>query len=139
MLDENFVYFRCGFCVSHEVDSHYCPNCMENMPSAEARLKKNRCANCFDCPHCGHTLSTRATSIAVPSPEDPAKVVAKKVYYLACAFCRWTSRDIGLPDQVRRYIQIFSFKYTCTCKLNICARAWLAEAGQIRRTCPRRE
>ena len=139
MLDENVVYFRCGFCVSHEVDSHYCPNCMENMPSAEARLKKNRCANCFDCPHCGHTLSTRATSIAVPSPEDPAKVVAKKVYYLACAFCRWPSRDIGLPDQVRRYIQIFSFKYTCTCKLNICGRAWLAGAGQIRRTCPRRE
>jgi len=26
-------------------------------------------------------------------------MVAKKVYYLACAFCRWTSRDIGLPDQ----------------------------------------
>ena len=25
--------------------------------------------------------------------------MAKKVYYLACAFCRWTSRDIGLPDQ----------------------------------------
>merc|ERR1719431_1440562 len=90
---------RCGFCVSHEVDSHYCPNCMENMPSAEARLKKNRCANCFDCPHCYHTLSTRATSMAAPSPEDPSKMVAKKVYYLACAFCRWTSRDIGLADQ----------------------------------------
>jgi len=90
---------RCGFCVSHEVDSHYCPNCMENMPSAEARLKKNRCANCFDCPHCSHTLSTRATSMAAPSPDDPTKMVAKKVYYLACAFCRWTSRDIGLPDQ----------------------------------------
>lgn len=90
---------RCGFCVSHEVDSHYCPNCMENMPSAEARLKKNRCANCFDCPHCSHTLSTRATSMAAPSPEDPSKMVAKKVYYLACAFCRWTSRDIGLADQ----------------------------------------
>jgi len=90
---------RCGFCVSHEVDSHYCPNCMENMPSAEARLKKNRCANCFDCPHCGHTLSTRASSVSVPSPDDPTKMTAKKVYYLACAFCRWTSRDIGLPDQ----------------------------------------
>jgi len=90
---------RCGFCVSHEVDSHYCPNCMENMPSAEARLKKNRCANCFDCPHCGHTLSTRATSMAAPSPDDPTKMVGKKVYYLACAFCRWTSRDIGLEDQ----------------------------------------
>ena len=90
---------RCGFCVSHEVDSHYCPNCLENMPSAEARLKKNRCANCFDCPSCGHTLSTRATSVPVPSAEDPTKVVPKKVYYLACSYCRWTSRDIGLPDQ----------------------------------------
>merc|ERR1719145_106487 len=70
-----------------------------NFCSTEARLKKNRCANCFDCPHCGHTLSTRATSMAAPSPEDPTKMVAKKVYYLACAFCRWTSRDIGLPDQ----------------------------------------
>jgi len=85
--------------VSHEVDSHYCPNCMENMPSAEARLKKNRCANCFDCPHCSHTLSTRASSVAVPSQDDPGKMTAKKVYYLACAFCRWTSRDIGLQDQ----------------------------------------
>ena len=35
---------RCPHCVSHEVDSHYCPNCLENMPSAEARLKRNRCA-----------------------------------------------------------------------------------------------
>ncbi len=90
---------RCPFCVSHEVDSHYCPNCLENMPSAEARLKRNRCANCFDCPVCGHTLSTRATSVQAPSAEDSSKTVPKKVYYLACAFCRWTSRDIGLPDQ----------------------------------------
>ena len=103
---------RCGFCVSHEVDSHYCPNCMENMPSAEARLKKNRCANCFDCPHCSHTLSVRATSVAVPSTEDPTKMVPKKMYYLACAFCRWTSRDIGLPDQVREItIQPYSILF----------------------------
>lgn len=25
-----------------KVDSHYCPSCLENMPSAEAKLKKNR-------------------------------------------------------------------------------------------------
>jgi len=37
--------------------------------------------------------------MSAPSAEDPTKMVAKKVYYLACAFCRWTSRDIGLPDQ----------------------------------------
>ena len=76
---------RCGQCVSHEVDSHYCPNCLENMPSAEARLKKNRCANCFDCPSCGHTLSTRATSMTVaPQVEgvdgQPAKVRNKSIW-----------------------------------------------------------
>ncbi|NXP13920.1 DCTN4 protein, partial [Thinocorus orbignyianus] len=86
-------------CVSHEVDSHYCPSCLENMPSAEAKLKKNRCANCFDCPCCMHTLSTRATSIPAPLPDDPAKTTMKKAYYLACGFCRWTSRDVGMADK----------------------------------------
>ncbi|MBN3307953.1 DCTN4 protein, partial [Amia calva] len=86
-------------CVSHEVDSHYCPSCLENMPSAEAKLKKNRCANCFDCPCCMHTLSTRATNIPAPLPDDPAKTAMKKAYYLACGFCRWTSRDVGMADK----------------------------------------
>ncbi|XP_066959079.1 dynactin subunit 4 isoform X2 [Macrobrachium rosenbergii] len=82
-----------------QVDTLFCPNCLENMPSTEARLKKNRCANCFDCPSCGHTLSTRATSIQAPNPDDSSKTVARKVYYLACTGCRWTSRDVGLNDQ----------------------------------------
>uniref|UniRef100_A0AAZ3QI94 Dynactin subunit 4 n=1 Tax=Oncorhynchus tshawytscha TaxID=74940 RepID=A0AAZ3QI94_ONCTS len=86
-------------CVSHEVDSHYCPSCLENMPSAEAKLKKNRCANCFDCPCCMHTLSTRATNIPAPLPDDPSKTTMKKAYYLACGFCRWTSRDVGMADK----------------------------------------
>uniref|UniRef100_A0A2K6KW47 Dynactin subunit 4 n=1 Tax=Rhinopithecus bieti TaxID=61621 RepID=A0A2K6KW47_RHIBE len=81
------------------VDSHYCPSCLENMPSAEAKLKKNRCANCFDCPGCMHTLSTRATSISTQLPDDPAKTTMKKAYYLACGFCRWTSRDVGMADK----------------------------------------
>ncbi|VVC93572.1 unnamed protein product [Leptidea sinapis] len=95
---------RCSFCISHEVDSHYCANCLENMPSSEARLKKNRCGSCFDCPSCFHTLSTRAT-VAQPR-QDPAAGDAKvenkqskKMYYLLCFNCRWTSRDVGIPDQ----------------------------------------
>ncbi|KAF5896206.1 dynactin subunit 4 isoform X2, partial [Clarias magur] len=81
------------------VDSHYCPSCLESMPSAEAKLKKNRCANCFDCPCCMHTLSTRATNIPAPLPDDPTKTTMKKAYYLACGFCRWTSRDVGMADK----------------------------------------
>ena len=58
-----------------------------------------RCANCFDCPSCNHSLSTRATTVGVPDPEQGGKTTSKKVYYLACSFCRWTSRDVGIKDQ----------------------------------------
>ena len=92
----------------YQVDSYFCPNCLETIPAPEARLKKNRCTNCFDCPSCCHTLSTRASSIAVPSQDDPSKTVPKKVYYLACAFCRWTSRDVGIPDQAVGMLRAFS-------------------------------
>lgn len=90
---------RCGYCVCHEVDSHYCSNCLEILPSAEARLKKHRCQTCFDCPNCLNTLAVKATSVSVRDPDDPNKVNALKKYYHSCFFCRWTTRDVGLPDQ----------------------------------------
>ncbi|XP_043264754.1 dynactin subunit 4 [Colletes gigas] len=96
---------RCGYCLCQEVDSHYCPNCMENYPLSEARLKKNKCSNCFECPCCFHTLSTRAGHVPVrvtsAEREDvkDVKTTPKKVYYLFCSLCRWTSRDAGIPDQ----------------------------------------
>ncbi|XP_014207927.1 dynactin subunit 4 isoform X2 [Copidosoma floridanum] len=30
---------------------------------------------------------------------DDSKLVTKKVYYLSCSLCRWSSRDTGMPDQ----------------------------------------
>ncbi|XP_033230347.1 dynactin subunit 4 [Belonocnema kinseyi] len=92
---------RCGYCVCHEVDSHYCPSCLENLPSTEVRLKKNKCLNCFDCPCCFQTLSVRAGHAPIkqaPTAEDQ-KAPPKKVYYLFCSLCRWSSRDAGIPDQ----------------------------------------
>uniref|UniRef100_A0A1B0CK06 Dynactin subunit 4 n=1 Tax=Lutzomyia longipalpis TaxID=7200 RepID=A0A1B0CK06_LUTLO len=99
---------RCDFCLCHEVDSHFCYNCVENIPSTEAKLKKYKCSSCFDCPSCQHTLSARATNVTVPrkgdeeAPKEDAKqpaVITRKMYYLACLACRWTSRDVGIPDQ----------------------------------------
>ncbi|XP_041769870.1 dynactin subunit 4 [Anopheles merus] len=117
---------RCGFCVCQEVDSNFCSNCLENIPSSETKMRKNRCNTCFNCPSCQHTLSVRASIATVPlaagadskegSPatEDAAKAakggststpgpavkqVTKKMYYLACLTCRWNSHDIGIPDQ----------------------------------------
>lgn len=82
---------------------------MENLPSSEVRLKKNKCSNCFDCPCCFQTLSTRAglapglkpTAAAGAEGEEnkDVKATPKKVYYLFCSLCRWSSRDAGIPDQ----------------------------------------
>ncbi|XP_046854584.1 dynactin subunit 4-like isoform X2 [Xenia sp. Carnegie-2017] len=93
------VEMRCQLCVYTETDSYYCPNCLENMPSAEAKVKKNRCANCYECPSCGNALSTRATAVAIPSENPEEKATAKKVFYLACGFCRWSTRDVQIPDK----------------------------------------
>ncbi|XP_058829846.1 dynactin subunit 4 [Topomyia yanbarensis] len=111
---------RCGYCVCHEVDSHFCSNCLENIPSSEAKIRKNRCNTCFNCPSCQHTLSVRASSASVAPPaatavgdspaagtepkkesesSAPGKQVTRKMYYLACLNCRWSSRDVGIPDQ----------------------------------------
>jgi len=48
---------------------------------------------------CDQLLLTRATSIQVPSTEDATKTVPKKMFYLVCGYCRWTTREAGLPDQ----------------------------------------
>lgn len=90
---------RCGDCLLHEVDTHFCPCCLENLPPTEAKIRKNRCGSCFDCPSCGHLLSTRATNTMAVNPEDPTKTTPKKMYYLACGFCRWTTRDVGISDK----------------------------------------
>lgn len=99
-----------------QVDSYFCSNCLENIPSAEAKFKKNRCNKCFDCPSCQHSLTSRANTVQVVATtsksEDAAnpsatpkggskeaKPMARKMYYLMCLACRWTSRDVGIPDQ----------------------------------------
>lgn len=101
----SYLYFcryctqlRCSFCVCHEVDSNFCGKCSENIPSSEARIKKNRCGNCYICPSCEQELSPRIASTKAPV-EGEEKVVTKKMYYLYCQFCRWSSRDVGIPDQ----------------------------------------
>ncbi|KAF4525582.1 hypothetical protein B566_EDAN010441 [Ephemera danica] len=121
---------RCGYCVSHEVDLHYCGNCLENLPSTEARLKKNRCGYCFNCPSCQNILNVRAVSSTIPNPDDPAKTVSKKFYYLACGFCRWTSREVGLPDQS-------TCKHLCCCGVRGSnGETCVASGGWPERECP---
>lgn len=50
------------------------------------------------CPSCEQELSPRIASTKAPA-EGEEKVSTKKMYYLFCQFCRWSSRDVGIPDQ----------------------------------------
>ncbi|KAF8630933.1 hypothetical protein AX17_005290 [Amanita inopinata Kibby_2008] len=91
---------RCNRCVSVEVSTYYCPNCLFEVPSASVRAEKNRCArNCFMCPNCRNTLTVVATD--PPDAGDgrlaiPTSTVGEPPFYLYCNHCRWDSAEVGI-------------------------------------------
>ncbi|PWN48269.1 hypothetical protein IE53DRAFT_412453 [Violaceomyces palustris] len=89
---------RCNRCVTIDISSYFCPNCLFEVPAASVKAEKNRCArNCFLCPSCTHTLSVVATD--PPQDPDPASTSAslgEPPYYLSCSFCKWDSKAVGL-------------------------------------------
>uniref|UniRef100_A0A1I7VJZ6 Dynactin subunit 4 n=1 Tax=Loa loa TaxID=7209 RepID=A0A1I7VJZ6_LOALO len=70
-------------CVSQETDTSFCPSCLDNVSTGEARQKRNRCSNCYQCPVCGMSAVIRASN---------------ETYHLSCNTCRWTTTDSGIPD-----------------------------------------
>ncbi|KZO97654.1 dynactin p62 [Calocera viscosa TUFC12733] len=85
---------RCARCVSVEVSTYYCPNCLFEVPSASVRAEKNRCArNCFVCPCCENTLQTVPMD---PSSSSLAEEENKERYILYCTYCRWDSTAVGM-------------------------------------------
>ena len=79
----NSLYFcryccslRCETCVCHEVcdrglvdfipiidlqiESYYCPQCTETVPTNEAFSRQHKCRLCQQCPRCDHTLAMRS-------------------------------------------------------------------------------
>lgn len=93
---------RCNRCVTVDISSYYCPNCLFEVPGASVKAEKNRCArNCFECPCCQHTLSVVASdpdskSVRGLDPTDPAASQGEPPYFLACSVCRWDSKSVGL-------------------------------------------
>ncbi|KAM6494079.1 Dynactin subunit 4 [Amanita muscaria] len=103
---------RCNRCVSVEVSTYYCPNCLFEVPSASVRAEKNRCArNCFMCPNCRNTLTVVASD--PPDTGDgrltvPVSTVGEPPFYLYCNHCRWDSAEVGIvfekpTAQLQRY------------------------------------
>ena len=100
------VALKCKECVLHEIDpKYYCTHCFDNKTSKEASSLKYKCSNCFNCPLCQHTLTTRGSSInmqkkseASTTSDGTSSVQSQKVFYLICGCCRWSTRDANVPD-----------------------------------------
>ena len=110
---------RCQECVASAVDNLSCPHCVDNA-QVEAR-KKNRCGRCFQCPQCSNTLTLRTVMVSNEGTSDQTKPqsgtettsssdVSKstigsrspggtKLYYLACSYCRWSTREGNIKDK----------------------------------------
>ena len=94
--------------------------------TSDLKMRRGRCNHCFQCPQCASALITR--SIIKPSEvlgdqspqkEPPPAPSSKssstppkigrspslkspggtKLYYLSCAHCKWSSRDVDIKDQ----------------------------------------
>lgn len=77
----------------HEVDSQYCQHCLEYIPTIDPKFQMNKCATCYQCPHCQHLLSTSILSISSPGDSQTQKEgeLLTRTCQLLCEFCRWSS------------------------------------------------
>ena len=94
-----------------EIESYYCPQCLENFPSSEAMQFRGRCprSECFTCAECGSVappvidsassitkVSSSSASSAAAADTTPSSSSA--LYYFRCNFCRWNSVSSGLTS-----------------------------------------
>ncbi|KAJ5212010.1 uncharacterized protein N7498_003656 [Penicillium cinerascens] len=101
---EDCHQIKCPRCITEEIVSWYCPNCLFETPSSMVRSDGNRCGrNCFNCPTCTVPLavSTIENVTATGSQQGP--------WVLSCAYCMWTTLDIGIkfdkPTNIRAQLQ----------------------------------
>ncbi|KAJ5103444.1 hypothetical protein N7532_003973 [Penicillium argentinense] len=101
---EDCHQIKCPRCITEEIVSWYCPNCLFETPSSMVKGDANRCGrNCFNCPVCTSPLS-------VSTIENVAgKGNGQGPWVLSCAYCLWTTLDIGIkfdkPTNIRNQLQ----------------------------------
>lgn len=69
-----------------EIDTYFCPNCLENIPSSEAFSRNFRCMNCHDCPHCMAIISINK----LDSEGDPSENGGESSYSFSCGYCNFS-------------------------------------------------
>ncbi|KAJ2984552.1 hypothetical protein NUW58_g6003 [Xylaria curta] len=92
---------RCPRCVTEEIVTIYCPNCLFEVGSSSLKTEGNRCTrSCFQCPICIGPLAVQA----LESPSEPALLSAENAttpipagpWVLTCSYCHWSSSEVGI-------------------------------------------
>ncbi|KAJ5625819.1 hypothetical protein N7510_002128 [Penicillium lagena] len=101
---EDCHQIKCPRCITEEIVSWYCPNCLFETPSSMVKSDGNRCGrNCFNCPAC-------TAPLAVSTIENVAgNATQQGPWVLSCGYCLWTTLDIGIkfdkPTNIRSQLQ----------------------------------
>nr|POE56199.1 isoform 3 of dynactin subunit 4 [Quercus suber] len=123
---------RCPRCVTEDVLSWYCPNCLFEVPSSSVRGEGNRCSrNCFECPVCEAPVNITAVPAIHPGrtvssdhlkPSDAPRHQerdrddenAAQEYILQCGYCNWSTLDVDarLPKSVKIGDQLSKIRKT---------------------------
>ncbi|KAG6038583.1 hypothetical protein E4U41_004033 [Claviceps citrina] len=97
---EDCQQIRCPRCVTEEIVTYYCPNCLFEVPSSNLRSEGNRCTrSCYQCPVCIGPLQvgalhppSEANALALEGQQNPSG----GPYALFCQYCNWSSTEIGI-------------------------------------------
>ncbi|KAJ5577607.1 uncharacterized protein N7459_006571 [Penicillium hispanicum] len=101
---EDCHQIKCPRCITEEIVSWYCPNCLFETPSSMVRSDGNRCGrNCFNCPVCTAPLAVSTIENVTGNGNQQGPWV------LSCGYCLWTTLDIGIkfdkPTNIRSQLQ----------------------------------
>ncbi|PHH86911.1 hypothetical protein CDD83_9589 [Cordyceps sp. RAO-2017] len=101
---EDCQQIRCPRCVTEEIVTYFCPNCLFEVPSSNLRSEGNRCTrSCYQCPVCIGPLQVGSTQPAgadanllgaADQPSSPA--AAGGPFALFCQYCNWSSKETGI-------------------------------------------
>ncbi|KAJ5692788.1 hypothetical protein N7462_002211 [Penicillium macrosclerotiorum] len=101
---EDCHQIKCPRCITEEIVSWFCPNCLFETPSSVVRSDGNRCGrNCFNCPICTAPLAVSTIENVTGNGNQQGPWV------LSCGYCLWTTLDIGIkfdkPTNIRSQLQ----------------------------------
>jgi hypothetical protein len=84
---------QCGSCSSAQVDTYFCPSCLNSVFTTPAFANQNRCEQCVECPVCQHTLVSSSNHASRSTTGTTGGL-----YAYHCEYCKWSSVEDYEPQ-----------------------------------------